>query len=81
MTERLFVPVSAGLLLGALTVLFSLVLSDAQIAGFIRNGVGQMPAVGAGWTDEEIDAVLSYIKQWWEPEQLAAQTERSAQNP
>ena len=54
---------------------------DAQIAGFIRNGVRQMPAVGADWTDEEIDAVLSYVKQWWEPEQLAEQTERSAQSP
>lgn len=54
---------------------------DSQIAGIIRNGAGQMPAVGATWTDEEVDAVLSYIKQWWEPEQLATQTERSAQNP
>ena len=54
---------------------------DSQIAGFIRNGVGQMPAVGANWSDEDIDAVLSYIKQWWEPEQLAYQTESSQQNP
>lgn len=54
---------------------------DAQIAGFLRNGVGQMPAVGADWTDEEIDATLSYIKQWWEPEQLAYQTDSSRQNP
>ena len=54
---------------------------DAQIAGFLRNGVGQMPAVGADWTDEEIDATLSYIKQWWEPEQLAYQTDSSSQNP
>ncbi len=54
---------------------------DAQIVGFIRNGVGQMPAVGAAWSDEQIDAVLSYIKQWWEPEQLAYQTAGSRQNP
>lgn len=50
---------------------------DGQIAGFIRGGVGQMPAVGAAWSDEDIEAVLSYVKQWWEPEQLAYQTESS----
>ena len=55
--------------------------ADAQIAGFIRNGVGQMPAVGATWGDDDIDAVLAYVKQWWEPEQLAYQTESSRQNP
>ena len=54
---------------------------DAQIASFIRNGVGQMGAVGPGWTEKEVDAVLSYIKQWWDPEQLAYQTESSRQNP
>lgn len=54
---------------------------DSQIAGFIRHGVGQMPAVGPDWTNEDIDATLSYIKPWWEPEQLAYQTESSEQNP
>ena len=54
---------------------------DSQIAGFIRRGVGQMPAVGASWSDEDVSAVLAYIKQWWEPEQLAAQTQTSQQNP
>ncbi len=54
---------------------------DSQIASFIRYGQGQMPAVGASWSDEEIAAVLAYIKQWWEPEQLAAQTQTSQQNP
>lgn len=54
---------------------------DSQIAGFIRHGVGQMPAVGAAWSDAQINAVLSYIKQWWEPEQLAYQTASSRQNP
>ena len=54
---------------------------DSQVAGFIRNGVEQMPAVGPDWTDEDVDAVLAYIKQWWEPEQLAYQTESSEQNP
>ena len=55
--------------------------SDAQIASIIRQGQGQMPAVGASWSDEQISAVLAYIKQWWEPEQLAAQTQTSQQNP
>lgn len=54
---------------------------DSQIAGIVRQGVGQMPAVGASWRDEEVAAVLAYIKQWWEPEQLAAQTQTSQQNP
>jgi len=54
---------------------------DSKISGWLRSGVGQMPAVGATLTDDEIDALLSYIKQWWEPEQLAWQTEASRQNP
>lgn len=54
---------------------------DAQIAGFIRYGIGQMPAVGADLTDEEVSALLAYVKQWWQPEQLAYQTESSRQNP
>ncbi|CAN5836984.1 hypothetical protein BH24DEI2_BH24DEI2_16370 [soil metagenome] len=55
--------------------------ADAQIAGFIRGGVGAMPAVGADWSDTEVEAVLAYLKQAWEPEQLAYQTESSRQNP
>ncbi|MDZ7704626.1 MAG: cytochrome c [Trueperaceae bacterium] len=47
--------------------------SDAQIEGWLRNGNRQMPAVARSWSDEEIDAVLSYIKAWWEPEQRAYQ--------
>ena len=54
---------------------------DSQIAGIVRQGIGQMPAVGESWSDEDIAAVLAYIKQWWEPEQLAAQTQTSQQNP
>lgn len=54
---------------------------DSQIAGFLRQGIGAMPAVGAGWSDAEIDAVLAYVKQWWEPEQLEHQTRASLQNP
>ena len=55
--------------------------ADAQMAGFIRNGVGQTPAVGAEWSDAEVGALLAYLKQAWEPEQLAYQTEVSRQNP
>lgn len=54
---------------------------DSQIAGFVRNGVGAMPPVAADWSDEDIDAVLAYVKQWWEPELLAHQTRASMQNP
>lgn len=55
--------------------------SDAQIASWIRGGIGQMPAVGADWSDGDIDAVLSFVKQWWEPDQLARQTENSRRTP
>ncbi|MCA9840379.1 MAG: cytochrome c [Trueperaceae bacterium] len=54
---------------------------DSQIASFLRDGIGQMPAVGENWSDQEITAVLAYIKQWWEPEQLSYQTQSSKQNP
>lgn len=55
--------------------------TDSQIASWIRGGIGQMPAVGAELSNEEIDALLAYLKQWWEPEQLARQTENSRLNP
>lgn len=47
---------------------------DSQIIGWIRNGGVQMPAVGAGWSDDEIRAVMAYFKQWWEPWQQEAQS-------
>jgi len=28
----------------------------------VRNGRGQMPAVGAGWSDEQIETLVSYTK-------------------
>lgn len=46
---------------------------DEQIVGLIRQGGMQMPAVGADWSDEEIEAVLGYVKAWWTPRQRAAQ--------
>jgi cytochrome c oxidase subunit II len=33
------------------------------LANLIRNGRGQMPAVGAGWTKEQVDALASYLKE------------------
>lgn len=54
---------------------------DSQIAGFLRDGVGDMPAVGSDWDDNEIRDVLAYVKQWWQPDQLAWQTNASRQNP
>jgi cytochrome c oxidase subunit 2 len=34
------------------------------IESLLRNGRGMMPAVGATWTDEQIDALISYTKQF-----------------
>lgn len=54
---------------------------DSQIAEMIRGGSIPMPAVGPDWSDEDIDSVLAYIKQWWTPEQRAFQAEVSRSNP
>ncbi len=36
-------------------------LSDAKdLSTILRNGVGEMPAVGVGWTDAQIDALVDY---------------------
>ena len=32
------------------------------LADVVRNGRGQMPAVGAGWSDQEVDALVAYTK-------------------
>ena len=34
------------------------------IETLLRNGQGNMPAVGRNWTDEQIDALISYTKQF-----------------
>lgn len=47
--------------------------SDQQIIGLIRNGGNIMPAVGAGWSDGEIEAVLAFVKSRWEPWQRERQ--------
>jgi len=37
-------------------------LTDAEDLGnLVRNGRGAMPAVGAGWTDEQVDALVAYL--------------------
>jgi cytochrome c oxidase subunit II len=37
-------------------------LSDAdELASLVRNGKGAMPAVGAGWTDEQLKALTNYL--------------------
>ena len=38
-------------------------LTDRKgIETMLREGVGKMPAVGSGWSDAQIDALISYTK-------------------
>ena len=40
------------------------VLADRQsLEDLVRNGRGTMPAVGSGWTDEQIDALATYLEE------------------
>lgn len=48
--------------------------SDEQIIGLIRSGGSMMPAVGSTWSDDQIEAVLAYVKNDWDPWQREAQT-------
>jgi cytochrome c oxidase subunit 2 len=41
-----------------------LLANRASIERLLRQGQGQMPAVGASWTDAQIDALVSYTKQF-----------------
>jgi cytochrome c oxidase subunit II len=42
----------------------SATLGDAAaIESIVRNGRGTMPAVGAGWTDEQVAALTAYLKE------------------
>jgi cytochrome c oxidase subunit 2 len=42
----------------------SILLTDAQaVASTVRNGVRTMPAVGAGWTDEQVKALTAYLEE------------------
>jgi cytochrome c oxidase subunit II len=35
----------------------------AALADLVRNGRRTMPAVGSGWTDEQVDALANYLKE------------------
>ncbi len=53
---------------------------DAQLKERIFNGTigfGQMPAFKDKLTEEEVNAVLTYIKTWWTEEQRADQADIS----
>ena len=40
------------------------VLSDAEaIEDIVRNGRGEMPPVGAGWSDEQMEALTDYLEE------------------
>lgn len=63
---------------------------DAQLFGIVKNGVGpyapagyqsDMPAFGQVLSDEEIWAVLAYIKSQWPPEIRDRQEQMSRQAP
>ena len=52
---------------------------DAQLKDWILNGKfpGAMPPFKDALTEEEVDAVLAYIKTWWAPDQLEGQADIS----
>ena len=35
----------------------------AAIENIVRNGRGDMPAVGSGWSEEQIDALTTYLQE------------------
>ena len=35
----------------------------AALAVLVRNGIRKMPAVGSGWTDEQVAALVAYLKE------------------
>lgn len=47
--------------------------SDAEIIELMKNGGEKMPGLQVEPSDQELEAVVLYIKQWWTPEQLANQ--------
>ena len=42
---------------------------DEQIILIIKNGGFNMPPVGADMSEEEIETIIAYMKQWWTIEQ------------
>ena len=55
--------------------------ADSQVVNLIRNGGINMPAVGKGLSDEDIEAIMLYYKQWWGKSQLSFQQKVSQKNP
>ncbi len=52
-------------------------LTDLIMSGTIRFGFGQMPAFKDKLTEPELDAVMTFIKTWWTPDQRADQADLS----
>ena len=55
---------------------------DAQLREWIMNGKLRlagppMPAFGGRLSEREVDAILTFIKSWWDPEQLESQEDIS----
>jgi cytochrome c oxidase subunit 2 len=36
---------------------------DAALAALLRNGKGEMPAVGSGWSDEQVASLAAYLRE------------------
>jgi len=54
--------------------------TDQQVAKWIKEGIGTMPAVAPHWSDETIQEVHSYIKLWWTEEQRDWQARATKQS-
>ena len=52
---------------------------DAQLTDWVLNGkiTGAMPGFGDRLSEAEVNAVLSFIKTWWTPEQRETQADVS----
>lgn len=55
--------------------------ADSLFARWIREGGVYMPAVAPEWSDEQVTAVLAYVKEWWEPRQRHYQHQVTRANP
>lgn len=53
--------------------------TDQQVAKWIREGIGKMPAVAPHWSDQTIEDVHHYIKLWWSEEQRQWQANATKQ--
>jgi len=41
------------------------VASRERIRAVVRQGHGRMPPIGAAWSDDELDAVATFVRQRW----------------